>query len=453
MEERDPKDRRYRERLAGSYLASLIFHALLAALLFSVVSNSSQEGANENVSGAELVTLEQRAPAVAQVPVQAPQAAPVPNAPRIAPVQRAPLARPAHQLRPPARPELSKFAPTAPPNPTPLPQASPEPNVQPTQAVYETKPQNELPAVPTPVPGQVSAVTVKVPPTAAPTPLPTSPPTANPTPKPPAPTAAPTLRPQTPAPAAASPSPQPTAVAVAAKASAIPSASPAPAASASAAPATHPGVPSPSPTQTAAVAKTAGTAPSPGPSGAASPGPRAGNAGANAKPGPARPVNVRPTPVPPAGAPAKRRSNAIDINAKLRAMLPNNPVNPSYKQFPQHIGLNASMEPTPPPEIVAATKYTYEETGTGHEARIKMWVTNVRHVGPVTMCDGWLLRFPETGSGGFTHPYGTHIGDDNGAQIGGVRGGTLPPIVEAHASAPCSEKQLVPFAASPAPSS
>ncbi len=152
MEERDPKDRRYRERLAGSYLASLIFHALLAALLFSVVSNSSQEGANENVSGAELVTLEQRAPAVAQVPVQAPQAAPVPNAPRIAPVQRAPLARPAHQLRPPARPELSKFAPTAPPNPTPLPQASPEPNVQPTQAVYETKPQNELPAVPTPVP-------------------------------------------------------------------------------------------------------------------------------------------------------------------------------------------------------------------------------------------------------------------------------------------------------------
>src|SRR5262249_51347448 len=103
-------------------------HALLAVLLFSVVANTSEEGASESQIGGSIVTVEQRAPVVAQAPVKTQQAAPVPHAPRIAPVHHARAAQPAHQPQPPARHELAKFAPTAPPNPTPLPQATPQPN-------------------------------------------------------------------------------------------------------------------------------------------------------------------------------------------------------------------------------------------------------------------------------------------------------------------------------------
>src|SRR5260370_23410491 len=86
MFEPDPSDRRYRRRLAGSYLASLLIHLALAALLFSVLSNSSQQSASESVKGGEIVSLEQRAPVVpAAAPAQV--AAPQPHAPRIAPVQ------------------------------------------------------------------------------------------------------------------------------------------------------------------------------------------------------------------------------------------------------------------------------------------------------------------------------------------------------------------------------
>ncbi len=133
-------------------------------------------------------------------------------------------------------------------------------------------------------------------------------------------------------------------------------------------------------------------------------------------------------------------------------MLPNNPVNPSFKSYHQDIGLHGSLEPTPPPEVIAATKFLFEERGSGREARIKMWVTNVRRAGLVTMCDGWLVRYPEAPRSAIVHPFGTHIADDNGTQIGAAPPGTLPPIVESSASTVCSERQLVPFAASPASS-
>jgi hypothetical protein len=142
----------------------------------------------------------------------------------------------------------------------------------------------------------------------------------------------------------------------------------------------------------------------------------------------------------------------VDINAKLRALLPHNNVNPSYKSYRQKIGLEGRLEPTPPPEVLAATKFIFEERGTGHEARIKMWVTNVRRDGPVTMCEGWLVRYPAAPGVGMILPFGSHVPDNNGGSIGGVPGGTLPPIVEAQASTACSERHLVPFAASPAPS-
>ncbi len=441
MWRRDPRDRRYPERLAGSTLTSLLIHALLAILLFAVVANTAFEGATESVTGGTLVTLERKVPAVAQVPTPVRQAAPVPHA-SIAPVQHPPAAQPPRQKQPPRRPELSHIVPSAPPQPSPLPQASIVPTALPTQPLIEPQPQRELPAVPTSVPTAAAvAVTVTIPPTAAPSPAPTAPPTAKPTPRPPAPTAAPTAKPQTPAPAAtvaptAQPSPQ------LARASAAPSASPAPAARVSAPPAPHPGVPSPTPTKGAAPAKSAGKAPRPGAKGHAKPGPHAGNA-RQAKPGPSRAINVPPTPAPARNA--KSGGSGIDINARLRAMLPHGPVTPSEKSYHEPISLG-SINPTPPPAVVAETKYILEEAGSGGDARIKMWVTSVHREGPLLICDGWMLRFPRSSQppmvqGTFTHPLAGGIG----ITIGGNPGGVGKPIVEERASAVCTRRALAPF--------
>ncbi|HET9029454.1 MAG TPA: cell envelope integrity protein TolA [Candidatus Aquilonibacter sp.] len=454
MLRRDPVDRRYRERLAGSSVASLLFHVLLAIALFSVVANSSEEGASESQIGGSIVTIEQRAPVVAQVPVQTQQAAPEPKAPRVAPVAHAQQARPAHAPQPPHRHELSKFAPTAPPNPTPLPQATPIPNAEPTQAVIEPSPNMELPAVPTVVPSAAAvAVVVKIPPTAAPSPVPTSAPTAKPSPRPPAPTAAPTAKPQTPAPPAPTAAPTATAAAVVAKASTAPSASPAAPAKATAAPAAKPGVPSPSPTEGAARSQTTkGTAPSPGPRGIGSPGPRAGTAGTQ-KSGAQKPVTINPTPQPPPKRATTKSAPSHDFNDKLRDLLPHNAVNPSQYSYHPTVSLGGSLEPTPPPDVLAATKYIYEERGSGGDALIKMWVTNVYKDGPYTRCEGWMVRYPQTGQptqvvGTATHPIAGGI--SIGGSIGGAaHGGVGVPIIEAHATAICNGRKLQPFAPSP----
>ena len=452
--ERDPSDRRYRERLAGSYTASVVLHAILAALLFSVLSTSSQEGATESVQGGEVVTLERRAPIVPQTaPVQA--AAPQPHAPIVAPVEHAPVTQPARQRPPQNRHELAKIVPNATPNARPIPQSSAQPNPQPTQEVYEPKPENQLPAVPTSVPSVTAiAVSVKLPPTAAPSPVPTVVPTARPTPRPPAPTAQPTAKPATPAPPA--PSAAPTAAVAQVKATAAPQRSPIPGPVASASPAAKPGVPSPSPTTGSAVAKTSGTAPSPGPKGLGSPGPQPGNAGAS-KAGPARPITVPATPRPSSGigsGGARKGANAEALNAKLRALLPSgNAVTPQSKEYRQTVSIAGKIEPTPPPDVLAQTKYIYEASGTGGEKRVKMWVTAVHRSGPFTICVGWLLRYPEPTRVGGNTPLaiGRTFGSAPSGSLAPFASG-LAPIVEANASTQCSEHALVPFAPSPASS-
>jgi len=448
MLKRDPRDPRRRERLAGSYLASLLMHALLAAFLFSLLSSSSEEGASESVSGGTLVTLEQqRAPAIAAVAAPAQQAAPVPNVPRVAPLQHAPLVQPKTQPQPPQHHELSNFAPTAPPNPTPAPQASAQPNPQPTTPIYEPQPQNQLPAVPTAMPSvAMQAVAVRVPPTAAPRPVPSVVPTAKPTPRPPAPTAAPTAKPATPAPTAA-PTVAPTAVAVAAvKATVAPSAPPLPVSRPSAAPATNAGVPSPSPTQGAKNAITSGIAPSPGPKSEGSPGPRPGNGPPKA--GPQRPIAVPPSPRPSPRNTGGSSGTGIHNNLGdlLSKMIPHNAVNPTQSGAHFHVALDASMDPTPPPDIVAITKYTYEERGAGEDALDKMWVTNTYRRGPVLMCEGWLVRYPPATQPAFKQ--GTMTNNVSGGiaiSLSNGHPGLGPPIVDARASAPCSERALVPF--------
>lgn len=462
---RDPRDRRYGERLAASFLVSLFLHALLAALLFSVLTSSSQEGATESVQGGEVVTIERTSPVVvANQPAAVRAVVPVPHVNVIAPVRHAPLAQPLTQRLPVNRHELAKIAPSAPPNPRPLPQQTPQPNPQPTQNIFETQPNPEIPAAPTSVPtvGPV-AVSIKAPPTAAPSPVPTTAPSARPSPKPPAPEARATQRAATPAPVL--PRASPTAAALA-RASAAPSASPAPAARASAPPAERAGVPNPSPTSTSAVARTPGTAPAPGPSGGPSPGPKVGNAPKKA-PAVARPIQIAATPRPAVATPGPKGRNAPNINAKLRAMLPNNPVNPTNKSYSPSYSLRGRLEPTPPPEVLAKTKYMYDVRGTGNEARVKMWVIAARKAGPTTICTGWLVRYPQAERGGYAEGAASgnvqsniHAGPANGTQIAiGGGGGASPPlapfdagiapIVDGMVSQPCDGRRLVPFEPSP----
>ncbi|MGP8099456.1 MAG: hypothetical protein ACLQHL_01645 [Candidatus Cybelea sp.] len=154
-------------------------------------------------------------------------------------------------------------------------------------------------------------------------------------------------------------------------------------------------------------------------------------------------------------------------------MLPNNPVNPQSKQYTPTYSLRGRLEPTPPPEVLARTKYIYEVKGTGNEERVKMWVVAARKAGPTTICTGWLVRYPRAIRGGYADPAGPDStivrssapgGPANGTQIaiGGGSGGTheplspfdagIAPIVDGMVSQPCDGRLLVPFAQSPASS-
>lgn len=136
-------------------------------------------------------------------------------------------------------------------------------------------------------------------------------------------------------------------------------------------------------------------------------------------------------------------------------MLPHGPVNPTQSTYRQPVTLNGTLEPTPPPEVIAMTKFTYDEQSNGSDERIKMWVSRVRRVGPITMCDGWMLRYPAATGTGAQRQIGTATNPLSGGvqvSVGAKHVGTLAPIVEVNASAVCSERRLVPFAPSPAPS-
>jgi hypothetical protein len=445
--ERDPRDPRYRERLAAGSVASIVLHALLALLLVSVIASSSQEGATENIEGGTIVTVEQRVPSVATNRKEVAAAVPVPpHVTRVAPLRHAPISQPQTQRLPQNRHELSKQNPKAPPNPRPVPQQHVQPQPQPTENVFEVQPQAAEPAAPVAV-ETVGPIAVAVRrPTAAPSPVPSAKPVPSRSPKPAAPTSAPSVRPS-PAPSERATA-VPTAAAVA-HATASPKASAAPAPRASLSPAPHAGVPSPGPSASAIVAKTAGTASSPGPKGVGSPGPHEG-AGSKTIAAPRRPVEIAPTPTPaPPPKPERTHAPAPDINSRLRAMLPNGPVHMQNKAYSPQISLRGSLRPTPPPDVLAKTKYIYRSTG-GSEGLVEMWVTDVRKAGPTSVCTGWLVRYPLNGTayhaGDFAPPNGTQ------ASVGGGAGrGTLAPIVEGITSAPCEGRLLEPYVKQPAP--
>ena len=66
-------------------------------------------------------------------------------------------------------------------------------------------------------------------------------------------------------------------------------------------------------------------------------------------------------------------------------------------------------EPTPPPEVLAVTKYLYVENVAGQhwtkiigsapeERYVKMYVTKVKRIGFINWCTGWVVRAPMAGN-------------------------------------------------------
>lgn len=160
-----------------------------------------------------------------------------------------------------------------------------------------------------------------------------------------------------------------------------------------------------------------------------------------------------PSPAPRvASAPVKSSSSSgSDINAKLRALLPHNDVNPSQYSEHERVALNSSMEPTPPPEVLAQTKYIYSERGTGSDALVRMWVTSVHRSGPALICEGWMLRYPANSQPAYKQGTATNNvqGGINVTVFGGTTTGLLPPIIEEHATTSCLQRELTPYAPSP----
>jgi hypothetical protein len=451
MRARDPRDRKYPARLTLSYVVSCIVHALLALLLFSIASSSSQEGASQSIQGGEIVTVEHRAVAQAQ-PVPAPSAVPpVPHAPVIAPVpHHAPAPQTAAQKQPQNLHELARNTPNATPNPKPVPQSSAAPNPQPTQQVFEPKPEQAIPAVPISVAAAtITAITIKTPPTAVPSPAPSAAPKAVPTAAKAQPTTAPTRAPATPAPISTAVALKPATIA---RATAAPASPAPPGPIASVAPAKTNGVPSPGPTSGPAQANNKGTSPTPGPKGTGAPGPHAG-AGASTHPGPARPVTVQPTSAPPSNTTGGSRGSNV-LNNKLRALLLPTGTGTTPKQghiAPGFGAINTQLDPTPPPDVIARTQYTYESGVSDEEKKVKMWVTSVRKEGPISICTGWLLTYPLPPPMSFP---GQSASQGASFTIGG--GGrpksTLSrgefgqaPLIEANATFVCFSRLLKPF--------
>jgi hypothetical protein len=163
---------------------------------------------------------------------------------------------------------------------------------------------------------------------------------------------------------------------------------------------------------------------------------------------------LRPTPSPAPGSASRAAHPGPDINAKLRALLPTTGgVPPSRIHYaPGYKAIGTQLDPTPPPDVIARTKFLYETASSGNEKRTKMWVTAVRKTGPVTLCTGWLVRYPEPPTMGSIGPIN---GANNGTQIriGGGRGaGVLSPgaagqapIIEVDVTYVCSGRRLVPF--------
>lgn len=442
MRRRDPIDERHDERLAGSTLGSILMHFLAAAFLISVAASAAQESAPEDYIGGDVTSIAQVQP-IARVRVKVTPTQPVPRH-VVTPVKQAPPPHPVHQ---PIRTlhELTQVVRSAPPNPTPIPQTTPVPLPVPTQtAIALMQPTSAPTPTATPVPTANPTDTPKPVATPRPQPTPKPVPTVAPTARP-APTVAPTVR--TVPTIAPTTRPAPTFAPVIAKKIALapqpaPSAVPKP----SVAPAVREGVPSPHPVQASTPT-----------SGRASPGPQTSSLGqAHSKPAPiayVAPPTPRPVPVP-IQRPRAAYNPYSGLNERLNALIPQSSVKPHAYQYSGHVSLAGRLEPTPPPSVLARTRYLFQ--GPASSDMIKMWVVSVEHRGPILICNGWIVRYPQTVHQGILTASNVPVGPANGIQIGAQRqvpsgfAAGLEPIVVGMGDAECSMRSLVPFIPPPA---
>lgn len=127
----------------------------------------------------------------------------------------------------------------------------------------------------------------------------------------------------------------------------------------------------------------------------------------------ARPIQAPPaTPHPAPVHPSKR---AQSLNQRLHNLIPTASPSAATPAPPHHysfLNVKSTPEPmpTPPADIVAHTQFIFEENTAGErwkgwplgsapeEAGLKMWVTSVKHLGPIRWCTGWLVREPIAGN-------------------------------------------------------
>lgn len=376
---RDSLDRRRPERTILSFAASLLLHALVALFLFSLATSSSQQASPESFANGAIVTVtRQVVPVQPRTPVRVPP--PIPHVPVVRPVPHPAAQTQAQPPHPRVLHELAKNVPTAAPNPTPAPVSSvvaviPAPTQAPQIAVSAAP---IAPAAPTSVPLAVTAAAVRVPPTAAPTQAPKPAPTLAPA-KAPQPSPAP--RPK--APVVRTPLPEPSALA----ATAVPVAALA---------------------QPQSVV-TPGSARVPAPRATASPGHAPGYT--KSRETVARPVQVPPATPHPATPVTAKTKRAATLNARLQSLIPTagpSPViaPPKHTHFVVNLRVTPPPEPTPPPQVLASTKYIYtEDIASQHwkhwplgsspeEVAVKMYVTSMHRIGPIQWCNGWVIRLP-----------------------------------------------------------
>ncbi|MDQ2680942.1 MAG: hypothetical protein M3Y21_07975 [Candidatus Eremiobacteraeota bacterium] len=434
MFRRDPTDKNRQQRMTGSYLLSLSIHAIAIALLFSVTTSSSEQASSDAIAGGEVVTVSRQALPHPRAPAVRRAAPPIPHAPRVAPPQNKPQAAAQRLTR--SLHELAKLVPKAPPNGYPIPIAPQPPVPQATQAPLAS-PNPALPALPISVPKAVAvAVAIKVPSTTAPSPLPSAAPSAKPSAAPPRPSSPPVKE-------------QPTTAPVLAKATAK-VATPAAVVRATSAPQPKAGVPSPGPTTGPAPSHQAGTLPNPGPKAVGKPGPKS-ESPVNKPARPAKPISVPATPTPSPRPPPIHRATekstraGADLNARLKALIPNNPVHVTQKVYaPGYAAVPTNAYPTPPPEIVARTRFIMD-LHKRNESAVMMWVTGVSKRGPLTICSGWLYRVPLKAPG-YLPSRSDATFNPNAPRYPGPQGEAgFKAIVEPDASYICSPRDLKAF--------
>ena len=117
-------------------------------------------------------------------------------------------------------------------------------------------------------------------------------------------------------------------------------------------------------------------------------------------------------------------------------------------------GVPTSLDPTPPPDVLAHTIYIYQTSGGRHggtERSTKMWVTSVRKVGLVTFCTGWLVRDPYPPAMSTMHAPGFPAMGTPGHYTLSTGEAGYKPIIEPNVTYVCEAGHLTPYVPSPAP--